>query len=258
MEASVDTLREAEVHLTQAEEVFKEGGAVPEPSYLADTCEKLGLLYCDWGKILQARRAAEDIVDGYFERSEDCFERCIGEYSRGKSTLRQATAMERLCGLYFDMGDLEKAEQRLKEMERIILSEVPRDYLLPADKRKKPLDEIEFKRREFIYPLGKLERGKARLASTRYLESKKACEVGETSYLKEAAKRYALACAYLELYSSEAYATRATLGEVFSHSKQLSGQERAEFKGQVEATQREYGLEGYSAILERIEDAGVI
>ena len=254
MESSVDVLREAEVHLAQAEKVFKEGGAAPESSYLADTCEKLGLLYCDWGKVSQARGVAEDIVDGYFERSEDCFERCIGEYSRGKSTLRQVTAIERLCGLYLDMGDLEKAEQRLKEMERIILSEVPRDYLLPADKRKKALDEIEFKRRESIYPLGKLERGKARLAFSRYLESKKAGEVGELSYLKETAKRYALACAYLELHSSEAYARGATLNEVASCIEELSTQEIAEFKKQVEVTQCEYGLEGYPAILEWIED----
>jgi len=44
-----------------------------------------------------------------------------------------------------------------------------------------------------------------------------------------------------------------TLNEIDSRIEQLSMPEKMEFKKQVEATQHEYGLEGYPEILEWIQ-----
>ncbi len=255
LDASVDTLKEAEEHLAQAEEIFKEGGKAPEPRYLADTYEKLALLYKDWGVILQAGGASESTVNESFTKAESCFKRCIEVCSREKATWSQAIAMERLFALYsLGIKDFERASAELKKVEEIVLNEVPKELLLPASQRETSIDKIEFKRREFLYPLGKVERGKGRLALADYRKSKREDRVGELSHLKEAARHYTLACAYLELFSEEAYALKTMFDEITSTIRQLSMKEIAAFRKQVKTTQHEYGLESYLRILKLIED----
>ncbi len=255
LDESIDKLEEAESHLVQAEEVFKERGKAPEPRFFAETNERWGILYQDWGIILRDRGAAKSAVNERFDKAESCFKRCIEVCRREKATWSQAMAMERLFTLYFvGMKDFERASAVLKEVEEIVLNEVPEELLLPASERETSIDEIEFKRHEFLYPLGKMERGKGRLALAEYRKSKREDSVGELSHLEEAARHYALACAYLELFSEEAYALKTTLEEITSTIRQLPMVEIAAFRKQVETTQHEYGLEGYPRLLEWIED----
>lgn len=255
MESSEEILKQAEEHLLEAEKIFKKGGIVHEPIYLAETLERKGLMYNHLSNIAKAQGAGENVVNEYYEKAKDCFKKCIREFEREKSVLIQITAIGRLSRLYLEKGDLDNAQKELKKMEKILSVEIQPYSPLSVKKEKIPLNKIK---RDFIYPLGTLEHRKARLNFEYYLNSKKITKAGDLSLLKASAIYYTWACAYLKLYSKESFATLDAFEEITWIIKQLSEQENEEFKNQVKASQEENDLEHYSEILERIEDAEII
>ncbi|WP_207689560.1 hypothetical protein [Desulfonema limicola] len=162
-----------------------------------------------------------------------------------------ATVSGRLAQFYINIGDLDKAEQELKKMEEILKDEM--QFLVSAKEKKIQLHEVEVKRQEILYPVGKMEHRKAKINYRRY-ELKRS----EKKYLIESAKHYTLSCAYMGYFSDDAFATKKVLKEVTSIVSQLSAEERKDFKNQVKKTQSEYGLEYFSEINKRIEDAEIL
>lgn len=245
-EPSIDHLKDSEGYLLKAEEIFKTGGSAPEPLYLAQTYEHLGLLYQNWGKFLKERN--DKISTDQFFKAERYFQDCIHAYRAIKATWQVAIATERLFSLYSsDLNELEKAYNSLKEVEEIVIQEIPSDILLPADERK-PLHEIKIERHEFVYPLGKMTRGKGRMTFMAYRKE------GKMDDLEKAVEYYTLACAYLELFSEKSRAMKNTIDEIMLNLKLLSVEDRDIFVKQVQKTYLRYGLEKYDELIRLLED----
>lgn len=241
--------KEAEEYLIMAEEVFKAKGEKPQPEFLADIYEKWALLYQEWGKVLTEGGENKNKIDEYFNKSELYFKQCIEVYRKEKSLWSQAIAMERLFVLYaLDIQNIERASSILKDIEVIILTKVPKEFLQPINERERRLSEIEFKEREFFYPLGKMLRGKGRLNVVHYRRGK------DINYLQEASKNYTIACAYLEQFSDESQGLRTTFDDIVYLFKDLSVAEISYFRKYAEKTQAEYGMEIYTRILKWIEE----
>ncbi len=252
LDSSTDGFEEAEKNLLEAVNIFGEGGEVPEPIYLAESYERLGILYNSWRKLLLVQSAAKEETNKKFQSSKQSFQRCIEEYTKEGSELHQMTAIGRLCRIYIETEELEKAQNELDKMERILLSEMKKFLSQPAWENRVSLNEIKKKRREFIYPIGKFEHRQASLAFQNYQKKK------DSNLLKEAARHYAFANAYLETYSKEAFATKNVLKEVSNVVKQMHTKEVYVFKEQVTASLSENNLEDYSEIIKKIEDAELL
>ncbi|QTA83762.1 AAA family ATPase domain-containing protein, tetratricopeptide repeat-containing protein [Desulfonema limicola] len=69
IESSIEILEKAEGHLEEAEKIFMENGAVPSPFYLAETYDRMALLYEHWARILKDQGG--DDKKKYFEKLED-------------------------------------------------------------------------------------------------------------------------------------------------------------------------------------------
>ncbi|MCP4349890.1 MAG: ATP-binding protein [Desulfobacterales bacterium] len=252
VDSSSDRFEEAEKHLLEAVKIFGEGGEVPEPTYLAESYERLGILYNSWRKLLSVQSAAKEEISKKLQNSKHSFQRCIEEYTKEGSELHQMTAIGRLCRVYIEVEELEKAQNELDKMKRILLGELKKFLSQPGWESRISLNELKNKRRELIYPIGKFEHRQASLAFQNYQKKK------DSNMLKEAARHYAFADVYLETYSKEAFATKNMLKEVSNFVKQIHPKEVYVFKEQVKASLRENNLEDYSEIIEKIEDAELL
>lgn len=252
--------KKAKKHLLSAQDIFKPGGHSPEPIYIAEVYEKLGILFRHYRNVLQSQAAKKNRIAQCFETSEKYFKDAITIYNRAGSILSQALVFEGLSRLYFESDQFEIAEQQLDKMAAILSTpaDVPESLINPEPQRQIPMDEIEFKRHELVYPAGKLERAKARIAFEKYRNSKATDDTPDWAFLEKAARHYTLACYYLEKYSREAYTTQWTFKEIPSCLQRLSKEERTQFIDQIGISQKEYGIASFPAIWKWVENAEVI
>ncbi len=122
---------------------------------MAETYERMGLMYIGLRRLLLTQSIEKSILDEYYRRARFSLQRCIKEYERAKSVLRQANAIGILVSVYVESDELEKAEVEIEKMTEALSNEVPAESLV--NHSEKLLNEIKGKKKEFLHPIGRSE-----------------------------------------------------------------------------------------------------
>ncbi len=117
---SLSDLEQAEVYLLRAIDIFTRGGVPREPVFMAETYDRMGLMYNSRRNLSRIQGVGKLDLNEYFLRARFCFQRSIIEYERGKSTPRQAEALGRLARLYIESDKLPDADLEIQKMERVL------------------------------------------------------------------------------------------------------------------------------------------
>lgn len=259
-------LEESLEHYEKAEEIFStpdEKGRLPEPARLPETYEWLGILHLIWGGSFLAELGAEPSeIASQLTKAERFFEKAVRGYEAQGRRWEQAIALERWARVYTDRGEFlhlsqeekqeefSRAEEKLSQAETIVLKEAPEIELKPLDANEVD-KEIQSAHPEYRLALGKVERLRGRLAFDHIRDVWS--EEKREDYLEKAALHFTLACAYLQDFSEEAGELRAALDLVGERIPLLEYQEIKLFEGNIKKVQKEYGLQGYNRLLQRIE-----
>jgi tetratricopeptide (TPR) repeat protein len=246
MERKEELLKESEKHLKEAEEIFApdKSGRLIEPARLYETYEQLGILYLVWGgSFLPQIGGEQSTIAKLLKKAEPYFDKAVKGYEGGGNKREQAIALERWARVYSDLGDLLRAEEKLRQAEKSALAEAPGiEFEPPGEGESREEIEIPQLHPEYLLVLGKVERQRGHIASDRFRNTR------SEDHLREAARHFTLACTYLEKFSEEARELKDALEMVGDLTRLLDHKEIGYFINSVRETQEKYGLQKYERL----------
>ena len=182
----------------------------------------------------------------HFRRSESCYRQAIDYSIINESNWDEIYNRERLFSLYHRMDNADLAGYALTEMEKAFDRACTG---ISWDTDEAPQIPSEFKNKEYLYLLGKLLRGKGRMAFREYSQTPN----DET--LKKTAEQYALACAYMEMYSKNVNGVKTTCREVMDLFNRLENGQAKNFQDHIVQTIENHGVTQYSELTRWLEKA---
>ncbi len=247
-ENSMNDLEKAKTHLLKALDIFIRHGVPVDPIYMAETFLRMGLMYRTWHRLALSHDVDEKQVEEHFSMARYCFQRCIKEFKRAQSPLRQANATSRLADFYLDAGKPETAESEIRKMENI-LSENGCDT---ADISEISLIEMKNNRPEYLHPMSRLHFLKARLSFYRFKEQ------GISEYLTAAAQSFTMAYAFMVHFSPEAFDIRGINNMIASCLSELDDDSRDVFIDELKNAADRYPGADFTKMMNRLKDAAII
>ncbi|QTA78468.1 p-loop and tetratricopeptide domains-containing [Desulfonema limicola] len=246
---SVAIFNNAERHLKESYKYFTEKEIQPEPVYLIEISEYFGLLYQDWGTIIKKTKPNDSSIKDFYEKAEIWFNKAIEQARKSKYEWAEAHLLERLFSFYFvHMNKKDSVDRLLKEIENIMKKNIPSSLFISVEQVKPvPIDEDIIEEKEYLYILGRLYRGRARLAYSDYQDKR------DANLLKIIAVYYTLACVFIEKFASNSAGMGFTLTEMKSILDDLDMENISDFHEHVKKALKEYNLERYSMILKWID-----
>lgn len=239
---ATERFKEAEGHLRESEKIASEG---QEAKYLIDICLYFGWLYQNCGESERSFGNINHSTD-YFKKSESYYRQAIDYSSMNESKWDEIYNRERLFSLYHLMDNDGLAEAALKEMETAFDNAGTE---ISWNVHGAPQIPSNLKNKEYLYLLGKLLRGKGRMAFRKYMRTQK----DET--LKKSAEQYALACAYIQMYSKNVNGLKTTCQEVIDLVNRLEIGQAKSFQDHIAQTILNYELNQYSELNRLLERA---
>lgn len=245
---SLPDLETAEQHLLKAIDIFMEGGDPKEPVFMAETYERMGLLYNGFRNIKTLRGADKSELADYFRKSRFSYERCIMEYERAGSALRQAVAIGKLANLHIDSDHMEEAGVEVEKMEKLLSGEMEFESSASIHYSPDFLESLKQSRRELLHPLGMLARLKGRI---RWLEFK---ETGDPGLFDDCSRKMTSAYVFLSGFSKRVFELGRLIGEISEMLKLMSESERTAFIQNVKF----YPQSDFSELKHLIEDVNLV
>lgn len=249
---SLSDLEIAEQHLLKAIEIFMEGGAAKEPVFMAETYERMGLLYNGFRNIQMLRSVKKADTEDYYRKSRFSFERCIMEYERAGSSLRQAVAIGKLANLYIDSDHIEEAMAEVEKMETLLSGEMDMEPQVPIHHSSDLLENLKQSRRELLHPLGILSYLKGRILWSEFQKTEK------SDVFKDCSSQMTTAYVFLSGFSKRVFELDRLINEISEILKSMSKRKRTEFIQNVQEIMNDYPQSDFSEFNHRIEDVNLV
>lgn len=250
---SLHDLEIAEKHLLSAIDIFMEGGKVKEPAFMAETYERMGLMYNGFRNLKSSINADDSNIEKYFQNSRFSYQRCIMEYSRAGSALMEALSIGKLSELYIDSERVEEASLELYKMENVICNELYLEF--PIHYSSALFNGIKNNRHEMLLPLGNLFRLKTRIQWSQFQTSYKT--IDRNAILGECGIYTTSAYVSLINYSDSVFEYRRLMSELSRYYSALSRSLRHEFTKHIRAATKEYPDINFKELNNRIDDINI-